>query len=207
MSASFHNMHVPLSTDIHTRLKAEAKRSGQPATVLVREAIETWLVERERPHCTRLSPATPRRLPGQPPTWTRIWKTPQSNSCSTLNETGFCETRRSQPGAVKAALRLGTERPTAGDRRLPDGFNRAGWRSVIVVPRQPLSHNSSPTAVALPDGRANRVSHQVTRGKLFRPTSYGRGGRRQGRVVSRAALQTEALDRRVRCLANRPPFQ
>ena len=48
MSTSFHNMHVPLSTDIHTRLKAEAKRSGQPATVLVREAIETWLVEREK---------------------------------------------------------------------------------------------------------------------------------------------------------------
>ena len=41
-------MHVSLSTDIHTRLKAEAKRSGQPATVLVREAIETWLVEREK---------------------------------------------------------------------------------------------------------------------------------------------------------------
>ena len=41
-------MHVPLSTDIHTRLKAEAKRSGQPATVLVREAIETWLVAREK---------------------------------------------------------------------------------------------------------------------------------------------------------------
>ena len=48
MSTSSHNMHVPLSTDIHTRLKAEVKRSGQPATVLVREAIETWLVEREK---------------------------------------------------------------------------------------------------------------------------------------------------------------
>ena len=48
MSTSFHNMHVPLSTDIHTRLKAEAERSGQPATVLVREAIETWLVEQEK---------------------------------------------------------------------------------------------------------------------------------------------------------------
>lgn len=48
MSTAFHNMHVPLSTDIHTRLKAEAKRSGRPATVLVREAIETWLVEQEK---------------------------------------------------------------------------------------------------------------------------------------------------------------
>ena len=48
MSAAFHNMHVPLSTDIHTRLKAEVKRSGRPATVLIREAIETWLVEQEK---------------------------------------------------------------------------------------------------------------------------------------------------------------
>lgn len=48
MSTAFHNMHIPLSTDIHTRLKAEAKRSGRPATVLVREAIETWLVEQEK---------------------------------------------------------------------------------------------------------------------------------------------------------------
>ena len=48
MSASSHNMHLPLSTDVHTRLKAEAKCSGRPATVLVREAIETWLEERER---------------------------------------------------------------------------------------------------------------------------------------------------------------
>lgn len=43
-----HNMHVPLPTDIHTRLKAEAKRSKQPTTAVVRHAIEAWLVERER---------------------------------------------------------------------------------------------------------------------------------------------------------------
>ena len=43
-----HNMHVPLPTDIHARLKAEAKRSGQPTTALVREAIEAWLAEREK---------------------------------------------------------------------------------------------------------------------------------------------------------------
>jgi len=48
MSTAFHNMHAPLSIDIHTRLKAEAKRSVRPVTVLVREAIETWLEERER---------------------------------------------------------------------------------------------------------------------------------------------------------------
>ncbi len=43
-----HNLHVPLPTDIHARLKAEAKRSRQPTTALVREAIEAWLAEREK---------------------------------------------------------------------------------------------------------------------------------------------------------------
>lgn len=33
---------------MHARLKAQSKRSGQPTTVLVREAIEAWLTERER---------------------------------------------------------------------------------------------------------------------------------------------------------------
>lgn len=41
-------MHVPLSMELHTRLRAEAKRSRQPATVLAREAIEAWLIEREK---------------------------------------------------------------------------------------------------------------------------------------------------------------
>ncbi|MCY4489396.1 MAG: hypothetical protein OXF11_20060 [Deltaproteobacteria bacterium] len=41
-------MHVPLPTDTHARLKAQSKRSGQPTTVLVREAIEAWLAEREK---------------------------------------------------------------------------------------------------------------------------------------------------------------
>lgn len=41
-------MHVPLPTELHTRLRAEAERSRQPATVLAREAIEAWLIEREK---------------------------------------------------------------------------------------------------------------------------------------------------------------
>ena len=48
MLKSRHNMHVPLPTDIHARLKAVSRRSGQPTTVLVREAIEAWLAEREK---------------------------------------------------------------------------------------------------------------------------------------------------------------
>ena len=47
MRTSVHNLHVPLPTGIHTRLRAEAKRSGQPATTLAREAIEAWLADRE----------------------------------------------------------------------------------------------------------------------------------------------------------------
>lgn len=48
MKTQLQNMHVPLSTELHTRLRAEAKRSRQPATVLAREAIEAWLIEREK---------------------------------------------------------------------------------------------------------------------------------------------------------------
>ena len=33
---------------MHARLKAESKRSGQPTTALVREAIDAWLAEREK---------------------------------------------------------------------------------------------------------------------------------------------------------------
>jgi predicted DNA-binding protein len=43
-----HNLHVPLSAPVHDRLRAEATRSGRPATTLAREAIEAWIAERER---------------------------------------------------------------------------------------------------------------------------------------------------------------
>jgi predicted DNA-binding protein len=42
------NLHVPLSEPLHDRLRAEAARSGRPATTLAREAIEAWIEERER---------------------------------------------------------------------------------------------------------------------------------------------------------------
>jgi predicted DNA-binding protein len=42
------NLHVPLPGDLHERLRAEATRSGRPATMLAREAIEAWIRERER---------------------------------------------------------------------------------------------------------------------------------------------------------------
>jgi predicted DNA-binding protein len=43
-----HNLHVPLPAEVHDRLRAEATRSGRPATALAREAIEAWIAERER---------------------------------------------------------------------------------------------------------------------------------------------------------------
>ncbi len=42
------NLHVPLPETLHHRLRAVAQRSGRPATSLARDAIEAWIVERER---------------------------------------------------------------------------------------------------------------------------------------------------------------
>jgi predicted DNA-binding protein len=43
-----HNLHVPLSAELHERLRTEAARCGHPATSIAREAIEAWIEERER---------------------------------------------------------------------------------------------------------------------------------------------------------------
>ena len=40
---TMHNFHVPLPDEIYQQLRAETKRLNQPATQLVRQAIETWL--------------------------------------------------------------------------------------------------------------------------------------------------------------------
>jgi predicted DNA-binding protein len=45
---SARNFHVPISEDIHRRLKLESARTKRPATALAREAIEAWLGERRR---------------------------------------------------------------------------------------------------------------------------------------------------------------
>ena len=37
------NFHLPLSEQIHSRLRAEAERMEVPATTLAREAIDCWL--------------------------------------------------------------------------------------------------------------------------------------------------------------------
>jgi hypothetical protein len=42
------NLHVPLPEPMYRRLRLEAERSERPATDLAREAIDYWLVERQR---------------------------------------------------------------------------------------------------------------------------------------------------------------
>jgi hypothetical protein len=41
-------LSLPLSEEMHAALFAEARRSGVPATRLVRTALEQWLQDRER---------------------------------------------------------------------------------------------------------------------------------------------------------------
>ena len=43
-----HNFHVPLPEEIYTQLKMEASRSRCHATKLAREAIEKFLVEKQK---------------------------------------------------------------------------------------------------------------------------------------------------------------
>jgi predicted transcriptional regulator len=45
---SLSNFHLPLSPDLHAMLRDEAERSGQPATALAREALRSWLVQRQK---------------------------------------------------------------------------------------------------------------------------------------------------------------
>ena len=42
------NFHLPLSPDLHDQLREEAELSGQPATVLAREALRMSLAERRK---------------------------------------------------------------------------------------------------------------------------------------------------------------
>ena len=42
------NLHVPLPSPLDAALRAEAARRNQPATTLVRQAIEEWLRRQEK---------------------------------------------------------------------------------------------------------------------------------------------------------------
>lgn len=42
------NFHVPLPDDLYKKLQEEAVRSRQPMTVLARQAIESWVQQRQK---------------------------------------------------------------------------------------------------------------------------------------------------------------
>ncbi len=46
--SAMQNLHVPLPADLNKELRAEARRSGRPATWLARYAIQKLLEERKR---------------------------------------------------------------------------------------------------------------------------------------------------------------
>jgi predicted transcriptional regulator len=48
MAVSLRNFHLPLPDDVYRALRDEAAAVKQPATVIARQAIETWLRERKR---------------------------------------------------------------------------------------------------------------------------------------------------------------
>lgn len=43
-----HNFHVPLEKSLYSALRAEAERSGEPATAIAREAIAALVDKRRR---------------------------------------------------------------------------------------------------------------------------------------------------------------
>lgn len=47
---SMSNLDLPLPSELREMLREEAERSGQPATTLVREALESWLIQRRKQH-------------------------------------------------------------------------------------------------------------------------------------------------------------
>jgi hypothetical protein len=48
MKSAQRNFHRPLPDDLYARLRAEAERSGRPATLLARRALELWLRQRRK---------------------------------------------------------------------------------------------------------------------------------------------------------------
>jgi hypothetical protein len=42
------NFHLPLTPELHEQLREEAEISGQPATTVAREALQTTLAQRRR---------------------------------------------------------------------------------------------------------------------------------------------------------------
>lgn len=47
-TATAHNFHVPLPSEVYSRLRSEAARQHKPATQLVKQVVEYWLDEQEK---------------------------------------------------------------------------------------------------------------------------------------------------------------
>ncbi len=47
-TAALHNLNIPLTDDLFSRLNMEAKQHKKPVTTLAVDAIETWLKRREK---------------------------------------------------------------------------------------------------------------------------------------------------------------
>ena len=48
MARTMYDFHLPLPEDLHDMLREEVESSGQPATVLAREALQAWLVQQRK---------------------------------------------------------------------------------------------------------------------------------------------------------------
>lgn len=68
------NFHLPLPDDTYEHLRAAAKSSKVPATVIAREAIDFWLRQRlqKAPHDSIAAHAA--KMAGTDWTWTPSWR-------------------------------------------------------------------------------------------------------------------------------------
>ena len=48
MKRATKNLHVPLPESLHAELTAKSRKTGRPATEIVRDAIDRWLAEERR---------------------------------------------------------------------------------------------------------------------------------------------------------------
>jgi hypothetical protein len=48
IEAVMKNFHLPLPEETYTGLRAEAERTGVPATTLARQAVDWWLLQQAR---------------------------------------------------------------------------------------------------------------------------------------------------------------
>jgi hypothetical protein len=48
MARAMYDFHLPLPEDLHEMLREEVESSGHPATVVAREALQSWLVQQRK---------------------------------------------------------------------------------------------------------------------------------------------------------------